>query len=260
MGMLVNSYHPTESWAEVAAEAHLLVKQRSQRPPDPLKDESRHLPEARPNPGALPDNDLGPGQYTFSEALTSKTPCVPRIVKGDRFAKAGKGFESQMIDIGPDAWAESLSSRPLSPASMRQTGSSGFEAGSTQGRSFPRNWRTKIQRPHHELVAEHQPDGELPILGEAAIPPGMKAKRDNFIRRRPPGLQHSHSAGSLVRGNPRSFKSDRVDMSMLSASSQSLPSPLGLELHGSPAPGSPKKGDLEKAKKRKKKKRSGSKG
>mmetsp|Transcript_23259 Transcript_23259/g.42007 ORF Transcript_23259/g.42007 Transcript_23259/m.42007 type:complete len:261 (-) Transcript_23259:123-905(-) len=257
MGMLVNSYHPTESWAEVAAEAHLLVQQRlRQRPIDLLKDESRTLSDARPNPGGLPDNDLGPGQYTVSMALTSKTPCVPRIVKGDRFAKAGSGSESQLIKLGPDAWAESLSSRPLSPASMRQTGSSGFEAaGSTHGRSLGKNWRSKIQRPHHELVAEHQPDGELPITGEAAIPPGVKAKHDSFIRRKHPGL-HSQSTGSLVRGNPRDFKSDRVDMSMLRASAEHLPSTRGLELFGSPAPGSPKKADLEKAKKNKKKKKS----
>jgi len=87
--MLVSSFHPVPSWAEVLDEASVATKLRFQpRLPLPvpalLEDD---IPVGRPAAGWGPASGaLGPGAYIYSERLCRKCPSAPCIGKGaERF-------------------------------------------------------------------------------------------------------------------------------------------------------------------------------
>eukprot|EP00931_Biecheleriopsis_adriatica_P116406 TRINITY_DN92046_c0_g1_i1.p1 TRINITY_DN92046_c0_g1~~TRINITY_DN92046_c0_g1_i1.p1 ORF type:complete len:233 (-),score=31.16 TRINITY_DN92046_c0_g1_i1:80-778(-) len=213
--MHVNSFAPAESWAEVAAAAHAEVSQR-ERPPTPCQETSDAKPRSaeRPIPGGKADNDLGPGQYTYSEKLIRKTLTGPRFVRqGDRFAKSGQ--ESELASLGAESWVDSLC-RPSTADSAQST----FVHEAHGMQSLPRGWQRRIRRPVHEKQAAFKVSGEMPVEGKPALPASISALPESPVEGktvRPPGgksrkngLACSNSTGSLARGNPRRHKNAKA--------------------------------------------------
>lgn len=214
--MNVSSYAPEPSWAQVAADAHASVAQRAQRQSSAL-DPHPH-PSERPSTLRL-DNELGPGQYTFKEALTRVTPICPKFSKGSRFSKEP---DSELSTLDPEQWAESLGRAP-SPLPPDSLGSGQWALAK---KSLPRDWRSRIRKPVHHLVEQFQGEGE-PIVGQSVQLPRTSDRQATSSKLSSPKsgkplLRASRSAGSLVRGSPRRHKSSKALIS-LSTSTDRLP-------------------------------------
>eukprot|EP00930_Biecheleria_cincta_P042994 TRINITY_DN29575_c0_g1_i1.p1 TRINITY_DN29575_c0_g1~~TRINITY_DN29575_c0_g1_i1.p1 ORF type:complete len:241 (+),score=39.58 TRINITY_DN29575_c0_g1_i1:111-833(+) len=226
--MEVSSYVPEQSWAQVAADAHALVAQRAQPQESVLDPQPK--PAERPSLLRL-DNELGPGQYTFNEVLTRGACICPRFLKANRFAKDPG---SEMSTMDPEQWAESLGRAP-SPMGSHSLGDGQWALAK---KSLPRDWRSRIRRPVHQLVECFRGEGE-PIVGHSVqLPKTSDKATSSQLSGRKLGktlLRASHSAGSLVRGSPRRHKSSMA----LSTSADQLPGEELLGLQGAVPPGKP---------------------
>mmetsp|Transcript_75384 Transcript_75384/g.135824 ORF Transcript_75384/g.135824 Transcript_75384/m.135824 type:complete len:177 (-) Transcript_75384:18-548(-) len=114
MAMLVSSFATPTSWAEVAASAEASLAQRELQ--KAATSTEKIVPEDFPKPprlppSSVPDNDLGPGQYTCTESLIRRTVSCARFGKAERFRKEREENVANSIAN----WADQLSpwDRPL---------------------------------------------------------------------------------------------------------------------------------------------------
>jgi len=112
MAMLVSSFATPTSWAEVAASAEASLAQRELQ--KAATSTEKIVPEDFPKPprlppSSVPDNDLGPGQYTCTESLIRRTVSCARFGKAERFRKEREENVANSIANWADQLGSSLS-------------------------------------------------------------------------------------------------------------------------------------------------------
>jgi len=84
--MQVSAYTPPESWAHLIKPQASSTTQGLRSALLAISAQRRKEPATRPIPGlASASGALGPGEYTFSEAITRRTAVCPKFLGAERF-------------------------------------------------------------------------------------------------------------------------------------------------------------------------------
>eukprot|EP00933_Yihiella_yeosuensis_P034309 TRINITY_DN27803_c0_g1_i1.p1 TRINITY_DN27803_c0_g1~~TRINITY_DN27803_c0_g1_i1.p1 ORF type:complete len:270 (-),score=45.14 TRINITY_DN27803_c0_g1_i1:86-895(-) len=266
--MIVNSFAPESSWAEAAEHGWKKYEEsRAYKPQPPVitaeTAAEEGLPIARPvDKGSLKGmaQDLGPGQYTYSERLTlRRSNTCPRFLKCPRFPKS----ELQQDDV--NEWVKSFSQGGVGGGSTPSRGGSRAGARELIQEPVPYPERTRhlryvqdrqrIKRPTYGSVipwsTELEEDNPWieghPLQDPMALQVLRSSSTERLRRRLSP--EPGEHGGVLRTGPPPRLVLQKAAMATF-ADSQDL------QLHGTSAspPGSPKTGSKGKPGKKKKKK------
>jgi len=240
MAMLVSSFATPTSWAEVAASAEASLAQRELQ--KAATSTEKIVPEDFPRPprlppSSVPDNDLGPGQYTCTESLIRRTVSCARFGKAERFRKEREENVANSIAN----WADQLGSSLSAPRKSHPDSEAPFALSADDmaaRREFLRQSRSRLRQSSQKRshLSSQISRACLADMGNEAIigaPLGGAAEDSDAQHLRTLPLHHS---GSLVRGNPRKHLPSLVpQVSAMIANSKPL------RVIGKSPPGSPRK-------------------